>query len=125
MISTVRNWSTGGTTRFVDACCVSHRSTIVADSVTFGIDRASIGTRALTWVRRMRHMARIISERNGEVSVDDLHFHVDQTGERPPRRNLWGLVFQGDEWEQLRRTHGEYGAERHPSRTVGVYRWRP
>ena len=57
----------------------------------------------LTWVERMREIAKKISAETGEVCSDDLRRIADKTNDNPAHVNAWGAVFRAKEWRIIGR----------------------
>ena len=57
----------------------------------------------LTWVERMREIAKKISAETGEVCSDDLRRIADRTNDNPAHVNAWGAVFRAKEWRIIGR----------------------
>ena len=66
-----------------------------------GLD--SVENNNLSWVERMREIAKGISAETGEVCADDLRRIADRTNDQPGHVNGWGSVFRGKEWHVVGR----------------------
>lgn len=61
-----------------------------------GLD--SVTDNNVTWLDRMRAVARRYVKLGGQVTVDQLREHADNCGDMPAHQNAWGAVFRGSEW---------------------------
>jgi hypothetical protein len=66
-----------------------------------GLD--SVENNNLTWVERMREIAKKISIEQGEVCADDLRRIADRANDNPDHVNAWGAVFRGSQWRVIGR----------------------
>jgi len=71
------------------------------------------------FVARMREVARIVSQQNGQVTVDDLRFYARECGIKPHHRNAWGAIFRGPHWAPIGHTKSVLASNH--ARTIRVW----
>ena len=64
---------------------------------------ASVEFNNLSWVERMREVAREISQNQGYVCADDLRRYANKHNDQPGHVNGWGAVFRAPGWVAIGR----------------------
>jgi hypothetical protein len=75
------------------------------------------------WVDRMRGRARIMAQRDGRVTADDLRWYSALTRDPPHSPNCYGAIFRGRGWKII-----GYEKSRIPSnhaRRIAVWTYDP
>lgn len=84
-----------------------------------GLDLVELNN--LTWVERMREIAKQFSSRFGFVSADDLRKYADETDDQPKHPNAWGSIFRGSGWHVIGRTKSTTPSAH--AREIMVWKW--
>lgn len=74
------------------------------------------------WVDGMRHIAKTICRRDGQVTSDDLQRIANRTGLQPPHGNYWGAIFRGNAWRCVGRKRSEIPSNH--AREIRIWQWR-
>jgi len=75
----------------------------------------------LTWVERMRIVAKNICDKQVTVSADDLRQYVVSHQDFPDHPNAWGSIFREKGWKMIGRKKSE--APSAHAREIKVWTW--
>lgn len=70
---------------------------------------------------RLRLYAINVSNRTGQVTIDDVRAYADRMGFRPHHQNVWGTIFRPTGWKHI--GFEQSARPGNHARRVAVWRW--
>ncbi len=74
-----------------------------------------------SFVDHMRDLAIAISNRDGQVTSDDLRRAATRLGIEPDHQNAWGAIFRGKRWKPMGYVNSTLPSNH--ARVIRVWRW--